>query len=82
MSNKITEPPITLCKNCKWYRNISDGSPYGCQWTNHLCDAPDLRQPITYCPITGNEEEPEKVYCTRVNNGNCPHFIKRGLFRK
>ena len=63
--------------NCKWHRDVSNGSPYGSQWANHLCDAPDLRQPFTYCPITGKTEEPEKVYCTRVNNGNCEHFIKR-----
>jgi hypothetical protein len=78
--SRITEPPKTLCKNCKWYRDRSNAGVD--VWFNHICLAPAVQEPVTYSVVTGKPQESEEVYCTRINDGNCPHFVKRGPFRK
>ena len=77
---KLTEPPKTICLNCKWYSKAPDAirRTYDSPW-DHRCDAPEVRKPVTYNAVTGAPEEPEATYCHFVNDGNCRHFVKRGL---
>ena len=67
---------MTICVDCKHFKNLEPHSDRADIWYNHLCLASPLEKKRN--PVTGKVEsigsQHDFAYCCNINNGNCAKY--------
>lgn len=75
-----TRPEMSICKRCKYWKDISPCNDIGYPIIEYTCDAPVKSIPIN--PIDGRPYQTYTPCLPRNKDGRCDYFELAGLLKR